>query len=226
MILDDASAAIQQVFSRPFRRVFDKTLALTLLLLVFVFVGVERLLVHFLVLPSSLLTVSITVLAGIALAIGFAFAITPVSFIVGGFFFDELAEIVENEIDPDHPGVTPPFAEVALVAARFAALALVLNLAALFLLLVPFINAVIFVVVNAYLLGLGYFEFAALRYRKIEDVRRLHRAHWREVFIAGLAIAALAAVPVANLLVPLFGAALMVRVHNSISREDPLPRTR
>ena len=83
MILDDASAAIQQVFSRPFRRVFDKTLALTLLLLVFVFVGVERLLVHFLVLPSSLLTVSITVLAGIALVIGFAFAITPVSFIVG-----------------------------------------------------------------------------------------------------------------------------------------------
>ncbi len=98
--------------------------------------------------------------------------------------------------------MTPPFAEQALVAAKFAALALVLNLAALFLLLVPFLNAVIFVVVNAYLLGLGYFEFAALRYRKIEDVRRLHREHWREIFIAGLAIAALAAVPIANLLTP------------------------
>ena len=40
------------------------------------------------------------VLAGIALAVGFAFAITPVSFLVGGFFFDELAELVEKEIDP------------------------------------------------------------------------------------------------------------------------------
>lgn len=52
MILDDAFAAIQQIFSRPFRRVFDKTLALTLLLLVFVFVAVERLLIHFLILPN------------------------------------------------------------------------------------------------------------------------------------------------------------------------------
>ena len=103
---------------------------------------------------------------------------------------------------------------------RFAALALVLNLAALFLLLVPFINAIIFVVVNAYLLGFGYFEFAALRYHKIEDVRRLHRAHWREIFVAGLAIAALAAVPVANLLAPLFAAALMVRVHKEVSQEE------
>jgi CysZ protein len=226
MILDDSFAAIQQIFSPPFRRVFEKTLALTLLLLVFVFVATERLLVHFLILPSSWLTLSLVVLAGIALVVGFAFAITPVSFLVGGFFFDELAEIVEKTIDPHHPGVTPPFAEQALVAVKFAALALVLNLAALFLLLVPFVNAIIFIIVNAYLLGLGYFEFAALRYHKIEEVRRLHRAHWREISIAGLAIAALAAAPIANLLTPLFGAALMVRVHNAVNRQDPTTKTR
>lgn len=226
MILDDAFAAAQQIFTPPFRRVFLKTQGLTLLLLVFVFVAVERLLVDFLVLPSSLLTASITVLVGIALVVGFAFAITPVSFLVGGFFFDELAEIVEKEIDPDHPGVAPPFADVALVAVKFAALALVLNLCALFLLLIPFVNAVIFIIVNAYLLGRGYFEFAALRYRKIEDVRRVLWAHPFEIFIAGFAIAALAAVPIANLLTPLFGAALMVRVHNNLSRQEPAPKKR
>jgi CysZ protein len=222
MILDDAFAAIQQIFTPPFRRVLAKTLGLTLLLLVVVFVAAERLLIHFLVLPSSWLTLSLALLAGIALVVGFAFAITPVSFLVGGFFFDELAEIVEKEIDPGHPGVTPPFAEQAILAVKFAALALVLNLAALFLLLVPFVNAVIFVVVNAYLLGRGYFEFAALRYRKIKDVRRLEQKHRVQIFIAGLAIAALAAVPLANLLTPLFGAALMVRVHRNFSRLDPL----
>ena len=103
---------------------------------------------------------------------------------------------------------------------RFAALALVLNLAAFFLLLVPFINAIIFVVVNANLLGFGHFEFAALRYHKIAEVRRLRREHWREIFVAGLAIATLAAVPIANLLTPLFAAALMVRVHKEVSQEE------
>jgi CysZ protein len=225
MILDDVFAAIQQIFTPPFRRIFFKTLGLTLLLLVFVFVAAERLLIHFLELPSSLLTASLVVLAGIALVVGFAFAITPVSFLVGGFFFDELAELVEKEIDRNHPGATPPFAEQALLAAKFAALALVLNLTALFLLLVPFINAIIFVIVNAYLLGRGYFEFAALRYRRIEDVHRLEHAHRMQIFLAGLAVAALAAVPIVNLLTPLFGAALMVRVHRDISRQDP-PRSK
>ncbi|MFZ0558490.1 MAG: sulfate transporter family protein [Methylovirgula sp.] len=217
MPLDAIFDSIQQIFSPPFQRVLLKTLGLTLLLLIFVFAAVERLLVHFLVLPSSFLTLSLAILAGIALVVGFAFAITPVSFIVGGFFFDELAEIVEKEIDPAHPGRTPPFAEMARVAAKFAVLALVLNVAALFLLLIPGLNAVVFILVNGYLFGRGYFEFAALRYRKIDEVRRLRQAHELQIFLAGLAIAALAAVPLANLLTPLFGAALMVRVHKNIS---------
>ncbi len=218
MLFDAILDAIPQIFTPPFRRVFWKTLGLTLLLLVFVFVVIERMLVHFLVLPSSWLTLSLAVLAGIALVVGFAFAITPVSFIVGGFFFDELAEIVEKEIDPAHPGRAPPFAAVARVAVQFAALALVLNIAALFLILIPGLNALAFLVVNGYLFGRGYFEFAAFRYRKIEDIGRLRRAHEWQIFLAGLAIAALAAVPLANLLTPLFGAALMVRVHKDLSR--------
>jgi CysZ protein len=218
MLFDAIFEAIPQIFTQPFRRVFWKTLGLTLLLLAFVFVATERLLVHFLVLPPSWLTLSLTVLAGIALVVGFAFAITPVSFIVGGFFFDELAEIVEKEIDPANPGRAPPFSEVARVAVQFAALALALNVVALFLLLIPGLNAVAFIVVNGYLFGRGYFEFAALRYHKIAEIDRLRRAHALTIFLAGVAIAALAAVPLANLLTPLFGAALMVRVHRNLTR--------
>jgi CysZ protein len=226
MIFDAIFDALPQIFTPPFRRVFFKTLGLTLLLLVFVFVGVERLFVHFLVLPSTWLTLSLTVLAGIALVVGFAFAITPVSFIVGGFFFDELAEIVEKEIDPAHPGRAPPFADEMRIALKFAGLALVLNVGALLLLSVPGLNAIVFVFVNGYLLGRGYFELAARRYRKIEDVNRLRRANERQIFVAGLAIAALAAVPIANLLTPLFGAALMVRLHRSFGLQDATPPTR
>jgi CysZ protein len=217
MILSSALAALAQIFSAPFRRVLIKTLALTFLLLILVFAGAETALAHFLVLPYHWLTTSLTVLAAIALLVGFAFAITPVSFLVAGFFFDELAAIVETEIDPARPGKTPPLGAQIRIASVFAALALALNIVALLLLLVPGVNAVIFLLVNAYLLGRGYFELAALRYRALEDVGRLRRAHELEIFLAGLPIAALAAVPIANLLTPLFGPALMVRVHDKLA---------
>ncbi|MHB8885669.1 MAG: sulfate transporter family protein [Methylovirgula sp.] len=222
MMINAAYAALQQIFSPPFRRVLLKTLALTFLLLIVFFVGVEKLFVTWLVLPYSWLTTLITVVAGLGLVIGLAFAITPVSFIVAGFFFDELAEIVESEIDPDHPtGTTPPLGAAILVAAKFAGVALLVNLGALVLLFVPGLNAVVFFAANAYLLGRGYFELAALRYRAIEDIVAMRRMHGVEIFIAGLFIAVLAAIPVANLLTPLFGAAFMVRMHRIFSRRLP-----
>ncbi|MEJ0051293.1 MAG: sulfate transporter family protein [Methylovirgula sp.] len=219
MILSAAFAALAQIFTPPFRRVFWKTLGLTLLLLVLVFATAETALAHFLVLPYHWLATSLTLLAGLALLVGFAFAITPVSFLVAGFFFDELAGIVEADIDPQRPGRTAPLGEQIRVAIVFALLALALNIVALGLLLVPGVNALIFLIVNAYLLGRGYFELAALRYRSVEDVGRVRRAHEFQIFLAGMFIAALAAVPIANLLTPLFGAALMVRVHDKIARQ-------
>ncbi len=220
-MVDAAVAALLQIFTPPFHRVLIKTLALTFLLLIAFFVGIEKLFVTWLVLPYSWLTTLVTVVAGLGLVIGFAFAITPVSFIVAGFFFDELAAIVEEEIDPNHPlGAAPPLGDALLVAAKFAGVALVVNLGALILLFVPGLNAVVFFVANAYLLGRGYFELAALRYRAIEDVVAMRRTHGAEIFIAGLFIAVLAAVPIANLLTPLFGAAFMVRMHRIFSVGD------
>jgi CysZ protein len=165
----------------------------------------------------------VTLIAALALLIGFAFAITPVSFVVAGFFFDELAAKVEADIDPKHPGAIPPLGAQIRVTAVFAALALALNIVALLLLLVPGVNAVIFLIVNAYLLGRGYFELAALRYSRIEDVARIRRANEWQIFLAGLFIAALAAVPLVNLLTPLFGASLMVRLHNKLAAASAFP---
>jgi CysZ protein len=220
MMIDAAYDAFLQIFTPPFRRVLIKTLGLTLLLLVVFFVGVEKLFSAWVVLPYPWLTTLITVVAGIGLVVGLAFAITPVSFLVGGFFFDELAAIVEAEIDPATPGTTPGLHDTFLVAVKFAGVAVLVNIVALLLLLVPVVNAVVFFAANAYLLGRGYFEFAALRYRAIEDVDAMRRAHNFDIFVAGLFIAALAAIPVVNLLTPLFGAAFMVRVHKAFSRRD------
>jgi len=218
LMFDAAFAALQQIFSPPFRAVLIKTLALTLLLLLGFFVGIEKLFAAWLVLPYPWLTTLLTVLAGFGLVIGLAFAITPVSFIVAGFFFDELAAIVETEIDPYAVGTNPALGEIVPVAAKFALVALVVNLGALILLLVPGLNAIVFFLANAYLLGRGYFEFAALRYRRVEDVVVMRRAHSFDIFVAGFFIAVVAAIPIVNLLTPLFGAAFMVRMHKIFSR--------
>jgi CysZ protein len=219
MMFEAAAAAFEHMFTPPFRRVLFKTLALTVLLLALAFAGLHKVIGLWLVLPYAWLTTLVSIVAGLGLAVGLAFAIPPVSFLVAGFFFDELAEVVERDMDPQAPmGRTPPLSAAAWLAVKFAVAAVFVNLVALMLLLVPGVNAVAFFGANAYLLGRGYFEFAALRYRGLEDVRLLRRRYTVEIFIAGLFIAALAAIPVVNLLTPLFGTAFMVRIHKALTR--------
>ena len=159
---------------------------------------------------------------------GLALLVTPVSFIVAGYFFDGLAEAVELTLAPDEaPGRAMAIHDALWLSVKFAAVALAVNAAALLLLLVPGINAAAFFGANAYLSGRGYFELAAARHLPFAEVRRLRKANELRLFGAGLAIAALLAVPLLNLLTPLFATAFMVRIADKILRragkERPVP---
>lgn len=219
-VLDAAIAAAGQIFTPPFRKVLWKTLALTLALLALAWVGLEKLVIAALALPIAApypwVTAVLSFIGGIGLFVGLAFLVTPVSFLVAGFFFDELAEHVEIELDPAGAGQAMPLGDAAWVAVQFAALALLVNLIALALLFVPGVNAVAFFGANAYLFGRGYFELAALRHLPPPEVARLRGANELQLFIAGLIMAGMLAIPFVNLLTPLFGAAFMVRIANSI----------
>ena len=105
------------------------------------------------------------------------------------------------------------------LSVKFAAVALAVNAAALLLLLVPGINAAAFFGANAYLSGRGYFELAAARHVPFAEVRRLRKANELRLFSAGLVVAALLAVPLLNLLTPLFATAFMVRIADKILRQ-------
>jgi CysZ protein len=215
-------AAAAQIFTPPFRKVLWKTLALTLALLALAWVGLEKLIVALLALPIAApypwVTTVLTIIGGVGLVIGLAFLVTPVSFIVAGLFFDDLAEHVEIELDPAGAGRAMPLGDAAWVAVQFAAVALVVNLVALLLLFVPGVNALAFFGANAYLFGRGYFELAALRHLPAPEVARLRRANELQLFVAGLVMAGMLAVPFVNLLTPLFGTAFMVRIADSIMR--------
>ncbi len=149
-----------------------------------------------------------------------------VTMIVGGVLLDVAAERVEKArfpADPPGQGLAPPKSIAA--SARIAALALPVNLLTLPLLFVPVAGIVVYWVVNGFLLGREYFSLAALRFRDWPSARALRAKAWAPVFAAGLALAVWMSIPVLNALAPLFGIALMVRLHKAFAALDAPPRS-
>jgi CysZ protein len=152
-------------------------------------------------------------------AIIVAVALWPlVALMIGGMLFESAAERIETMRFPaDPPGRKIPFAEALGNTARLAPPAIALSLATLPLLLIPGVNVIAFLLVNALLMSREYFSLAALRFRPWAEVRALRARHRGAIFIAGLACAALMAAPVLNFLAPLYGAALMVRLNKALN---------
>ena len=218
-MIDAAFAAAAEIFTPPFRAVLAKTLGLTLLLLVFCAVGLEKLAMAYLVTPWHWASTALQVATGLGLVVAATVLVTPVSLVVAGFFFDELADHVERDLaGPAGRGRPLAIGAAALVGLKFGLVSLAVNVAALLLLLVPGVNAIAFFGANAYLIGRGFFELAALRYRSLAEVRALRRRHSLRIFGAGCLCAALASVPILNLLTPLFATALLVRVAQPLVR--------
>lgn len=236
MILNAARSALANLFTPAFRAVFLKTLGLTLLGLAVAWVLLKRLF-DALVLPridawlqglSDGLGWFDTVLglvAGLGLAVAAALLIGPVTALVAGLFLDDVADTVERtDYATDPPGRPLPLARSIVLSLKFFGVVVLGNLLALLLLLVPFVNLAAFFVVNGYLLGREFFEFAALRFRPEAEARALRRDNAGIVFFAGLVIAGFMAIPLLNLLTPLFAAAMMVHLHKAVTRGRSSPR--
>jgi len=159
--------------------------------------------------------------AGFGLAAVLAFLIGPVSALIAGVFLDDAAEALEETYYPDDPpGKAMPIAEGIWLAIKFTGVVILGNLFALFLLLVPGINLIAFFVVNGYLLGREFFEFAARRFGTDDYARMTRSKNGVTIFGAGLVIAGFMAIPILNILTPMFGAALMVHLHKAIAARE------
>jgi CysZ protein len=229
VIFDAARIAAFELLSPPFRAVFIKTLGLTVLALVALWFGLTSI-VEWLALPwlQTLLPGIPSwagwlggIIAAIALAFGMALLVAPVTAVIAGLFLDDVAEVVERTDYPRDPvGRAMPALRSLLLAIKFFGVVILGNIVALMLLLVPGINIAAFFIVNGYLLGREFFEFAAMRFRPEDEARALRRQYAGTVFLAGLVIAAFLAVPLLNLLTPLFAAAMMVHLHKAVSARE------
>ncbi len=232
MIIEAARLAGRNLFAPESRSAFWKILGITILLLAGGWVLIRELFA-WLALPwlealvpgipewAGWFGFIIGIVASLGLALGMALLIAPVTAIVAGFFLDGVAEIIEERDYPGDPvGTAVPLGRAIVYTAKFFGIVVIGNIIALLLLFIPGINIAAFLLVNGYLFGREFFEFAAMRYRDEEDVRRMRSKYSARIFLAGLLIAAFLSIPIVNLLTPLFAAGLMVHLHKLLSHED------
>ncbi|PST19953.1 cysteine biosynthesis protein CysZ [Rhizobium sp. JAB6] len=233
-----ARRAFENLFAPETRKVFWKVLGLTLLALLVLWFVLRGAFNSFVLpwlqgfMPSTSdwggwLSLFLAIFAGIALALAMALLISPVTALIAGLFLDDVAEVVERRDYPnDAPGAAMPVVAAMKSSLRFLGVVIVGNIVALFLLFIPGVNLVAFFLVNGYLLGREFFEFAAMRFRPPDEAREFRVKHGFTVFLAGLVIAAFLAIPLINLLTPLFAAGMMVHLHKLISHRETSLRSR
>ncbi|SNY90497.1 CysZ protein [Cohaesibacter sp. ES.047] len=225
-MLSSAILAFNQLFTKPFRSVLWKMLGITMLLLVLVWIGMESGIGYLLsqedFLPGWAETTA-KIVTGLGFVFGLWFLIIPVSTVVAGLFLDEVSHVVETTHYPHEPhGKDMSIPDTVVQTARFLGVVILVNLVVL--LLIPFLGlgVILFFIANGYLLGREYFEQAALRYHTRAELKELRSRHGAKIFFCGLLIACFIAVPVLNLLTPLFATAFMVHVRKRLTGSTPV----
>lgn len=140
---------------------------------------------------------------------------------VVSFMLEDVARAVEARHYPALPPVrAQPVAEAIWGALRLAAVALVLNVLALPLYIVPVLNVFVFYGLNGYLLGREYFELVGVRRLDAGTVRRLWRHHRGRLCLAGVAMTFLLSLPVIGWAMPTVAAAFALHLFEPLRRRE------
>ena len=222
-MLQDAVTSFNQMFEKPFRGVLWKTIGLTLLLFVAVFGVCFKLLEYFSADFAAWIVAAAGIFAALIYLVACAFLFPPVTALVASLYLDDVADIVEKQDYPaDPPGKPMPTGEAIVQGLRFMLIVIGVNLLVLLVIWLPGVNAAAFFVANGYLLGREYFELAASRFRRRDDVKAFRKQHGGTVFMAGMVIALFVAIPILNLMTPMFATTFMVHTHKRLSGSRPL----
>lgn len=205
--------ALLQLTDPPIRKVIWISVTATVVGFLGLSLGVSGLL-HVLHLTGiGWLDPVVDVLGGVA-TLGLAYLLFPAVLpAISSLFLDDVAAAVERRHFPAlSTARVQPMTEIVVGALRFLLVTVALNLLVLPLYLIPGMNLAIFLGLNGYLLGREYFEQVAARHFPLGALTALRREHRGRVFLAGVVIAGLGAVPVLNLLGPVIACAFMVHI--------------
>lgn len=152
--------------------------------------------------------------AGSGVTIVLAWLLFPVTVIlIVNLFADQVADAVERR---HYQGLEParglPLIESFWSSAKLALVGILLNLLVLPLYLLPGPNILIFLALNGYLLGREYFETVAQRRLDVRTAAALRKRLRIRVWLAGLIVAMMLAIPLFNLVAPVVATAFMVHL--------------
>ncbi len=212
--------ALEDVLSPAFRKVLWRSIGLTIALFAGILLAVETGISFMTAFPWPWLGTVLAVATGLGIFAAFIFLMAPVTAVFAGFYLDEIAEIVETrDYAQDLPGRPISAMTGAIIAVQFGLLVLLVNL-----LLLPTlffgIGAILMLIANAYLLGREYFSMVAMRHMPVRDAAMLRKANTGRIFTAAFIPAAIAMIPVVNILVPLFSTSYFVHIFKKIIHDQ------
>jgi CysZ protein len=214
--------AVGALSQPPMRRVVALSLALAVLTFIVLWLAVAALLYHTTLFEWQLLNWLVDLLGGLAV-LGLTWLLFPAAVtLIMGFYLERVAAAVEAV---DYPGRGPPrpqpWGEILALTLRLTLLTLLLNLLALpVYLLLPGLNIFLFLALNGYLFGRGYFEVVALRRLDMGAARAVRSRFAGRIFLGGVVIAGLFALPLVNLVAPVIATAFMLHIFEALPRPE------
>ena len=215
--------ALGQLFSPPLRRVVALSLALAVASFIVLWVVVAFALGHLPTIGWRPLNWLVELLGVVGVALLSWLLFPAVATMIMGLFIERVAAAIEAL---DYPGRGAPrrqsIRETVMTGLRLMLLSIALNLLALpIYVLLPGINVFVFLGLNGYLFGREYFETVALRRLDATAVKQLRHRCAGRIFFAGVMVAGMFAVPVINLVAPVFATAFMLHVFEGLPRRTP-----
>jgi CysZ protein len=209
----------------PMRRVIALSLGLAIVTFAVLWLAVAAALYNTAIFDWRPLNWLFNLLGGLGVLVLSWLLFPAVVTLIMGFYLERVAAAVEAL---DYPGRRPPrrqpIGEMLAVMLRLTALTVLLNLLVLpVYLLVPGINLVLFLALNGYLLGRGYFEVVALRRLDAGEARVVRSRFAGRIFLGGVVIAGLFALPLVNLVAPVIATAFMLHIFEALPRFEPHP---
>jgi CysZ protein len=213
--------ALNDVTSPEFRKVLWMSVGLTLALFIAVLVGIETILSFLTLVPMAWLQTIIAIGTGLGLLAAFFFLMAPVTALFAGLFLDRIALRVEERHYPtDIKGQPLSSSSSFFFGLQFAGLALAINIVVFPLVFFAGFGIAVLLLANAYLISREYFEMAASRFMSRRAASEMRKHFALRIYLAGLLPAALALIPIVNLIVPLFATSYFVHIFKSVQRSS------
>ena len=217
--------AVSALSAPPMRRIVGLSLGFAVLTFAVLWLGVAVVLYNTAFFDWRPLNWLVNLLGGLGVLFLSWLLFPAVVTLIMGFYLERVAAAVEAL---DYPGHSPPrvqsIGELLLVMLRLTALTLALNLLALpVYIFVPGINCFLFLALNGYLFGRGYFEVVALRRLDMGAARRVRSRFAGRIFLGGVVIAGLFALPLVNLVAPVIATAFMLHLFEALPRPESHP---